>query len=44
VLMSLPLAWLFGQMQLPPLLASMLGGLVGGVLASYLFWRLIRRR
>jgi hypothetical protein len=44
VLMSLPLAWLFGQMQLPPLLASMLGGLVGGALASYLFWRLIRRR
>jgi hypothetical protein len=44
VLMSLPLAWLFGQMQLPPLLASILGGLVGGALASYLFWRLIRRR
>jgi len=44
VLLSLPLAWLFGQMQLPPLLASMLGGLVGGLLASYLFWRLIRRR
>jgi len=44
VLMSLPLAWLFGQMHLPPLLASMLGGLVGGALASYLFWRLIRRR
>jgi hypothetical protein len=42
--MSLPLAWLFGQMHLPPLLASMLGGLVGGALASYLFWRLIRRR
>jgi hypothetical protein len=44
VLLSLPLAWLFGQMQLPPLLASLLGGLVGGVLASYLFWRLMRRR
>jgi hypothetical protein len=44
VLLSLPLAWLFGQMHLPPLLASMLGGLVGGALASYLFWRLIRRR
>jgi hypothetical protein len=44
VLISLPLAWLFGQMQLPPLLASLLGGLVGGALASYLFWRLIRRR
>jgi len=44
VLISLPLAWLFGQMHLPPLLASMLGGLVGGALASYLFWRLIRRR
>jgi hypothetical protein len=44
VLMSLPLAWLFGQLRLPPMLASTLGGLVGGVLASYLFWRLIRRR
>ena len=44
VLMSMPLAWLFGQMHLPPLVASMLGGLVGGLLASYLFWRLIRRR
>jgi len=44
VLLSLPLAWLFGQLRLPPMLASTLGGLVGGVLASYLFWRLIRRR
>jgi len=26
------------------LLASLLGGVVGGALASYLFWRLIRRR
>jgi hypothetical protein len=31
-------------MQLPPLLASLLGGVVGGLLASYLFWRLMRRR
>ena len=44
VLLSLPLAWQFGQMRLPPLLASLLGGVVGGALASYLFWRLIRRR
>ena len=44
VLMSLPLAWLFGQLRLPPMLASTLGGLVGGLLASYLFWRFIRRR
>ena len=44
VLIAIPLAWLFGQLRLPPMLASTLGGLVGGLLASYLFWRFIRRR
>ncbi|BCW96997.1 MAG: hypothetical protein WHS44_05465 [Fimbriimonadales bacterium] len=44
VLISLPLAGLFGQLRLPPMLASTLGGLVGGLLASYLFWRFMRRR
>jgi len=44
VLIAIPLAWLFGQLRLPPMLASTLGGLVGGVLASWLFWRFIRRR
>ncbi|MGQ9658461.1 MAG: hypothetical protein ACUVV1_11250, partial [Fimbriimonadales bacterium] len=44
VLLSMPLAWLLGQLRLPPLLASTLGGVVGGLLTSYLFWRLIRRR
>lgn len=44
VLLSLPLAWLLGQLQLPPLLASTLGGVFGGLLTSYLFWRLMRKR
>ncbi|MDM7462012.1 MAG: hypothetical protein P3X24_010270 [bacterium] len=43
VLLALPLAWLFRQLALPPLLASTLGGAVGGLTASYLFWRLLRR-
>lgn len=43
VLLSIPLAWLFQMLALPPLLASTLGGAVGGLMMSYLFWRMLRR-
>ncbi|MCS6919767.1 MAG: hypothetical protein NZM28_08355 [Fimbriimonadales bacterium] len=42
-LLAIPLAWLFQQLALPPLLASTLGGAVGGLLVSYLFWWMLRR-
>lgn len=43
ILLSVPMAWLFHQLALPSLWASLLGGAFGGLLTSYLFWRLLRR-
>lgn len=43
-LLSIPLALLLNRLSLPPLLAPVLGGIVGGLLASYLFWWFVRKR
>ncbi|MDW8107618.1 MAG: hypothetical protein RMK45_09080 [Armatimonadota bacterium] len=43
VLLLVPIAWLFHQLNLPSTLAALLGGALGGILTSYLFWRLLRR-
>ncbi|MCX7926315.1 MAG: hypothetical protein N2554_10965 [Fimbriimonadales bacterium] len=41
-LLSIPLAALLSRLPLPPALAPVLGGVLGGLGASYLFWRLMR--
>ncbi|MDW8107216.1 MAG: hypothetical protein RMK45_07045 [Armatimonadota bacterium] len=43
ILLLVPVAWLFYQLNLPSTLAALLGGALGGILTSYLFWRLLRR-
>ncbi|MCX7993206.1 MAG: hypothetical protein N2651_06010 [Fimbriimonadales bacterium] len=44
VLLSIPLAALLSRLSLPPALASVLGGVLGGLGASYLFWWFVRRK
>jgi hypothetical protein len=44
VLLSIPLAALLSRLPLPPLLAPVLGGVAGGLMASYLFWWFVRKR
>ena len=41
-LLSIPLAVLLSRLPLPPALSPILGGVLGGLAASYLFWRLMR--
>ncbi|MFN3689782.1 MAG: hypothetical protein ACK4UU_02520 [Fimbriimonadales bacterium] len=41
-LLSIPLAALLSRLPLPPALAAVLGGVLGGLGASSLFWRFLR--
>ncbi len=41
-LLSIPLTALLSRLPLPPALAPVLGGVLGGLGASYLFWRFMR--
>ncbi|MCS7300343.1 MAG: hypothetical protein NZ556_02135 [Fimbriimonadales bacterium] len=44
VLISIPLTYTLSLLHLPAPLASTLGGVVGGLVTSLLFWRLMRGR
>lgn len=43
-LLAVALAWGLSQLALPLPVASLLGGALSGLFASYLFWRFVRRR